>query len=60
MPATRVDGPMHQIFCGPAVGETEPRIERFTRYRDELGRSVPVLIERCIECAAERVLPNLT
>ena len=56
MPATRVDGLLHQVFCGPAVDQTEPRIEQFIRYRDIAGISVPIRIERCQECAAERVL----
>lgn len=50
------DGLLHERFCLPTTGETEPRIERYTSYRDVAGRSVPIPTTRCLECGATRLI----
>ncbi len=53
------DGLLHERFCLPMQGETEPRIERFISYRDVAGHSVPIPTVRCIECGTYRLVePN--
>jgi len=50
----------HEEFCLPRPDELEPRIERYTAYRDNAsGRSEPALtVDRCLECgAAKYTLP---
>lgn len=53
------DGLLHERFCLPTEDRAEPRIERFTSYRDVAGRSVPIPTVRCIECGVYRLIePN--
>jgi len=52
MTNTSTDRLQHERFCLPRPGETEVRTESYTGYRDVDGRSIPIPVTRCMECAA--------
>ncbi len=56
MPPVKTVELHHELFCLPRPDQEEPRIERFTSYRDFGGRAVPVTVIRCIECGTFRTL----
>lgn len=57
MPTTTTPNLPHEDYCGPAIGETEPRIESFTATRTDDRGTVTSRprITRCMECAAQVV-----